>query len=43
MANDDFARIAMLGVLVAVLAAGVLRRGMRFQDTARQAAVWLVC
>jgi aspartyl protease family protein len=42
MANDDFAQLAMLGVLVTVLAAGVLRRGMRFQDTARQAAVWLV-
>ena len=42
MDNDAFARVAMLGVLGAVLAAGVLRRGMRFQDTARQAAVWLV-
>lgn len=42
MANDDFAQVAMLGVLVAVLAAGILRRGMRFQDTARQAAVWIV-
>jgi aspartyl protease family protein len=42
IANDAFARIAMLGVLAAVLAAGVMRRGMKFQDTARQAAVWLV-
>ena len=40
--NDDFARLAMLGVLGTVLAAGILRRGMRFQDTARQAAFWLV-
>ena len=30
MDNDAFARLAMLGVLGAVLAAGVLRRGMRF-------------
>jgi aspartyl protease family protein len=41
MPNDDFARLATLGVLAAVLAAGVLRRGMRFQDTARQAVFWL--
>jgi aspartyl protease family protein len=42
MDNNDFARLATLGVLAAVLAAGVLRRGMRFQDTARQAAFWIV-
>lgn len=41
MANDDFASLATLGVLAAVVSAGILRRGMRFQDTARQAAVWL--
>jgi aspartyl protease family protein len=41
MANDDFARAASLGVWGAVLAAGMMRSGMRFQDTARQAAVWL--
>ena len=41
LANDDFASFAMLGVLGAVLGAGLLRRGMRFSDTARQAAVWL--
>lgn len=39
--NDDFASVAILGVWGALLAAGVLRSGMRFQDTARQAAVWL--
>jgi aspartyl protease family protein len=39
--NDDFARVAILGVWGALLAAGLLRSGMRFQDTARQAAVWL--
>jgi aspartyl protease family protein len=42
LANEKFAQIAMLGVWGAVLAAGFLRRGMRFQDVARQAAVWLV-
>jgi aspartyl protease family protein len=41
MANSDFARAASLGVWGAVLAAGMMRSGMRFQDTARQAAVWL--
>jgi aspartyl protease family protein len=42
MQNDEFARIAILGVWGALLAAGLMRSGMRFQDTARQAAVWLV-
>jgi aspartyl protease family protein len=42
MKNDDFARAASLGVWGAVLAAGMMRSGMRFQDTARQATVWLV-
>ncbi len=42
MENDDFARVAILGVWGALLAAGIMRSGMRFQDTARQAAVWLV-
>jgi aspartyl protease family protein len=40
--NDDFDRVAILGVWGALLAAGIMRSGMRFQDTARQAAVWLV-
>jgi aspartyl protease family protein len=39
--NDDFARVAILGVWGALLAAGIMRSGMRFQDTARQAAVWI--
>jgi aspartyl protease family protein len=39
--NDDFAQVAILGVWGAMLAAGIMRSGMRFQDTARQAAVWV--
>jgi aspartyl protease family protein len=38
--NDEFAQVAILGVWGAMLAAGLMRSGMRFQDTARQAAVW---
>ena len=41
MANGDFARLMALGVLGAALAAGALRRGMRFYVTARQAIFWL--
>lgn len=41
MANSDFSRLVTLGVLASVLAAGVLHRRMRFQDTARQAIFWL--
>jgi aspartyl protease family protein len=41
MPNDDFAGVAVLGVWGALLAAGLMRSGMRFQDTARQAAVWI--
>jgi aspartyl protease family protein len=40
--NDKFARLVMLGVWGAVLTTGFLHRGIRFQDVARQAAVWLV-
>lgn len=40
--NDTFARLVMLGVWGAVLAAGFLHRGIKFQDAARQGAVWLV-
>jgi aspartyl protease family protein len=39
--NEDFARLVMLGVWGTVLATGFLHRGIRFQDTVRQAAVWL--
>jgi aspartyl protease family protein len=42
LANDDFARMASLGVLGVMLAAGITRRGMRFGDTVRQAMIWLV-
>ncbi len=42
MANDTFAQAAILGVWGVVLAAGFLRRGMRFGDVTRQLAIWLV-
>jgi aspartyl protease family protein len=39
--NEKFARVVMLSVWGAVLATGFLHRGIRFQDAARQSAVWL--
>jgi len=42
MSDEQFARTVYLGLLGAVLAAGLFASGQRFGKMARQAAVWLV-
>ena len=42
MGDDSFARILYLGVLGAVIAAGIVGSGMRFGHVARTMAVWLL-
>ena len=40
--SDSFSQLILLGALGTVLAAGVVRSGRNFGDTARSLAVWLV-
>lgn len=42
MEEESFARIVYLGVLGAVIAAGIVGSGMRFGDVARTMAIWLL-
>lgn len=42
MEDESFARIVYLGVLGAVIAAGIVGSGMRFGDVARTMAIWLL-
>lgn len=42
MEDDSFARIVYLGVLGAIIAAGIVGSGMRFGHVARTMAIWLL-